>query len=189
MPPDQARTSVLGAVWAESERWEVKRFGFLGLRAKPVVAAPLRFLDWTIDGQPLRDRMAFPDGTVCREITFLTEGSEGDRYAIESLRVLLGEREAGADPWVRYSDGRAGVLFCEQCGGLDCGAVTAEVVVGDSHVEWRDIAYQNVPELLGDVSEMLGTDEVPAFTLRFDRRSYESTVADLLAQWSGQGTS
>lgn len=170
--------AVLGTRWAESECWDLKWRGFFRLRPELVARAPLRFLDWTIDGPPLRDRLAFANGRACENITFLTEGSYGDPFAIESLRALLGENTSGMDPWVQYDDGRAGVLFCLGCGGLDCGAVSTDVQVMETTVEWRNVTYQD--GLTGEV----GGPDAPAFTLRFDRTQYETTVRALLTEWS-----
>ncbi|MET2012815.1 hypothetical protein ABXJ56_14830 [Microbacterium chocolatum] len=175
----QANTlAVLGVEWAEREQWETVRRGFFRLRSEAVAVAPLRFLDWTIDGRPLRDRLSLSDGQKCEDVTFLTEGSIGDSLAVASLRALLGENSSGNDPWVQYDDGRAGVLFCPGCGGLDCGAVTADVRVTGTTVEWRNVTYQD-----GWTGQVGGTG-APVFTLRFDRRQYESTVRGLLAEWS-----
>jgi hypothetical protein len=113
----------------------------------------------------------------CTDVTFLAEGSEGDRYAIESLRALLLENETGFDPWVQFTDGRAGLLFCEVCGDLGCGAVSADVRINDSTVEWRDVAFQD------GSSEALSVEEVAPFTLRFERTAYEATVRALLTRW------
>lgn len=169
---------VLGTRWTEHSRGETRSTGFWRRRAERVDLAPRRFLDWTIDDQPLRDRLTFPDGRVCDDITFLTEGSRGDRFAIASLRALLRENVPGGDPWVQYADGRAGVLFCPQCGGLDCGAVSADVHIGATTVEWRNVAFQiDVP---GGVAQC----GVPWFTLRFDRAQYEATVREVLAAWT-----
>ena len=104
----------------------------------------------------------------------MTAESEGDPFLIESLRALLLENESGLNPWVRFNDGRAGLLFCAQCGDLACGAVSADVWMSDTTVEWRDIAYQS------GTTEAINTDGVSAFTVRFDRAHYEATVRELM---------
>jgi hypothetical protein len=108
----------------------------------------------------------------------MNEAYQGDRFAIESLRALLLENESGFDPWVQFTDGRAGLLFCPQCGDLACGAVSADVRFTEHTVEWHDIAYQS------GITEELSTSELPAFSLHFDRSQYEVTVRALLADWS-----
>lgn len=187
MPADTtAPVSLLGTLWADREQWETKWRGFLGLRPQFVQRPPLRYLDWTIDGVPLRDRLAFSNGTECTDITFMTEGSEGDPCILESLRALLLENDSGLDPWVQFTDGRAGIYFCPQCGDLLCGAVSAEVRYTDTTVEWRDVAYQGGVITEDGMTEGINTEEVPAFSLTFDRTQYEDTVRALLAEWGKQ---
>jgi hypothetical protein len=170
--------SVLGTRWSESERWKVQRTGFLGLRTSVVAAPPLRFIDWTVDGQPLRDRLVLLDGTPCNDITPVLEDEGADPFATAYLKALLGEvgvtSRPGRDPWVRYSDGRAALLFCPQCFGLDCGSVSAEIVVTESTVEWREVAYQD------GMTESIVVAEVPSFSLIFDRSAYEATLRALV---------
>lgn len=168
--------AVLGVEWAQREQWETAWRGFLRPRAEMVAVPPVRFLDWTIDGRPLRDRLTSSDGRACEDITLLSDHSVGDHSAIESLRALLSEDTPGMNSSVRFSDGRAALLFCPTCGGLDCGAVTAEVRVSAITVEWRDVAYQD-----GSTGDVL--PDAPAFTLRFNRMQYETTVRALLTKW------
>lgn len=108
-------------------------------------------------------------------------GHSGDRATIESLRALLGEDTSGFDPWVEFDDGRAAILFCPVCADLGCGAVSAEVVLGGTTAEWRTIAYQD------GADGRIGTEEVPAFTLVFDRTQYEAVVRRQLEKWSEPG--
>jgi hypothetical protein len=179
MPSIPDSVSVLGTRWSEYQQWKSVSFGFLGLRSKTVALPPTRFLDWTVDGEPLRDRFGLDDESPCRDVTLLLEHSEGDSFAIESLKALLGESSSGLDPWVQYDDGRAGVLFCPQCGGLDCGAVSVEVVMGNDVIEWRNVAYQD-----GNTGAVL-TDDGPAISLIFNRDEYESLLRSLLDRWGG----
>lgn len=171
-----APLATLGTLWVEFQRWDPKPRGFRR-RARSADPWTLRFLDWTVDGVPLRDSLTFPNGRRCDDVTFMTEAYRGDRFVTESLRALLLENESGFDPWVQFTDGRAGLLFCPQCGDLACGAVSTDVRFTDSAVEWRDVAYQD------GVTEEVRATEVPAFTLRFDREQYEATVRALLAEW------
>ncbi|WP_307480951.1 hypothetical protein [Microbacterium trichothecenolyticum] len=168
---------MLGVRWAEHPQWDVKIRGLLRRRVDATACEPLRFIDWTIDGQPLRDRLAFSNGRTCEDITFLTEGFPADGVTAASLRALLGEDASDMDPWVRYADGRVGLLFCPGCGGLDCGGVSADVRVMDTTVEWRNIGYQSGDEPFD------AEQRVPVFTLHFDRTQYEATVRALLVAW------
>lgn len=167
--------AMLGVESAECERWETVRRGLFRLRFEDVAVAPLRFLDWTIDGRPLRDRLTLSNGRRCEDITFLSEASCADELAIASLRVLLGEDAGEMDSAVRYEDGRVGLLFCPSCGGLDCGGVSADVRVMGTTIEWRSVGYQD------SWHPFEQEQDVPVFTLRFDRSQYETTVRALLA--------
>lgn len=169
--------AVLGTRWTEFPTSKPRRRGFLGLRSEQVERT-VSILDWTIDGRPLRDRLGFADVRPCIEVTFMSQTNRGWDFTIESLRALLLENESGFDPWVQFTDGRAGILFCPQCGDLDCGAVSADVRFKGSVVEWRDVAYQN------GFTDGVFPDDPPAFSLRFDRAQYEATVRALLADWS-----
>jgi len=177
MSAEAAPLAVLGVRWAEHPQRNVEIRGLFRWRFRATAREPLRFIDWTVDGRPLRDRLTFSNGRECEDITFLTEGSGGIAFAIGSLRVLLGEDASDMDWWVRYDDGRVGLLFCPGCGGLDCGGVSADVRVMDTTVEWRNIGYQDANHPF-DIEQ-----EVPVFTLRFDRAQYETTVRTLLAVW------
>ncbi|UDF13787.1 hypothetical protein LH407_02730 [Antiquaquibacter oligotrophicus] len=168
---------MLGTRWSEYRKNEIESFGFLGLRSKTVASPPIRFLDWTIDGEALRDRLVINGGIPCDDVTFLVEHSEGDRFAIESLKALLGVSHSGLDPWVEFVDGRAGLLFCHLCGDLGCGAVSAKVVFGDELVEWRAVSYQD------GVTGAVLSDGGPAFSLIFNRVEYESLLRTLLDRW------
>lgn len=170
-------SSVLGTRWSVHQQSEMVGVGFLGLRLKTVALPPVRFLDWTIDGEPLRELLKHSDGNPCRDVTFLVEGSEGDKFALESSKALLGESDSRFTPWVQYPDGRAGLLFCPQCGGLDCGAVSTEVLMGDHVVEWRNVAYQD------GISGTVLADDGPSFSITFDRVKYESLLRSLLDRW------
>ena len=108
----------------------------------------------------------------------MSESSIGDRFTTESLKALLGESRSGFDPWVQFTDGRVGILFCALCADLECGAVSADIRLNSTTVEWHDLGFQTEDPELG-VSGLL-----PGFSLTFDRNQYESTVRTLLGEWS-----
>lgn len=109
-----------------------------------------------------------------------------ERASIPSLsrtwRPSSAKGGEGRDPWVCYSDGRAALLFCPQCFGLDCGSVSAEVVFTESTVEWREVAYQD------GITETIATEEVPSFSLVFDRSAYEATLRTLVKRWGASSS-
>ena len=89
------------------------------------------------------------------------------------LRATLGEPVER--DWTIMSDGRVPLLVCGTDFDLNCRALTAELVVSGTTVEWRAIAWQVDYEPL-DLEEQ----EQPVITLTFDRRQYEAVVRPLL---------
>lgn len=92
---------------------------------------------------------------------------------MSGLRSLLGEH-AGELP-----DGRVVLLRCPVCGDVGCGAVTAELVLHDDVVEWRDVGWQSEEDF--DVLR----DAFPSpLTLRFSRAPYVALLRRLLAEYT-----
>lgn len=77
-----------------------------------------------------------------------------------------------------------GIYFCPMCGDLLCGAVRADVSFTETTVVWRDIAYQGGAITEDGMTEPTNVQEVPAFSLTFDRAQYERTARALVADWS-----
>ncbi|CAH0215480.1 hypothetical protein SRABI02_02309 [Plantibacter cousiniae] len=168
--------STLGWAWTSYEQTDtVMRLFRKDLSTTRQVAV----VEWLIDGEPFTERMRFPNGTPCNDMTLMHDAPHFPPAAVASLRALLSMAGPEQEP-VDFSDGRVGLLFCHQCGDLYCGAVSASVVVSDSTVEWRDIAYQD-----GNTEE-IGDAEVAAFTLTFERAPYESTITALIEDWTAR---
>jgi hypothetical protein len=166
------QTSVLGTVAAVvTAPVEVK----VGWFRREVVPEEFTYREWTIDGTPLRQVVAWPNGDVATEVTPIRYERAGREYERDYLRALLGARPA--DPRVVMPDGRVPLLVCRVDVDLDCRALTAELFRDDETVEWRDIAWQVGYEPL-DLAEQ----EQPVVTLRFGRAQYDDTVRSLLAQ-------
>ena len=69
------------------------------------------------------------------------------------------------------------LLEC-QCGDLDCGALTTQVLISKSTVEWRNIGWQVT-------YEDFDADDGFVRSATFDRAAYESVLDGLLAMdWS-----
>ncbi len=136
-----------------------------------ITTRTIKFLDWTIDGRPLREIVRYQDGLPSD-----TTGMRGDwpaEYTRQSLAVLLDVSAGG--PEVRMDDGRIALLYCLACGDLGCGALTAQVVTGPETVEWRDIGWQNDYEPFDPSGQ-----DLPIFTVTFNRAQYEATIGALL---------
>lgn len=167
--------SVLGWSWTSYEQtttvMRLFRKDLHEMRLVPVV-------EWLIDGEPLTERLRFPNGTPCGDLTLMHDAPHFPPSAVASLRALLLLAGPEQEP-VDFSDGRVGILYCP-CGDLYCGAVSADVVTSEDAVEWRDIAHQD-----GN-TEQLGVSEIPAFTVSFERSAYESTINSLLEEWTAR---
>lgn len=135
-------------------------------------------VEWLIDGEPLTERLRFPNGTPYEDLTLMHDAPHFPPSAVASLRALLLLAGPEQEP-VGFSDGRVGILYCP-CGDLYCGAVSADIVTSEDTVEWRDIAHQD------GTTEQLGVSEIPAFTVTFERSAYESTINTLLAEWAAR---
>ena len=77
-----------------------------------------RFLDWTLNGKLLRTMLGWENPPS--DCTCMVSGwdLEAGLEWLESLRF----EGAGGLP-----DGRAAVLVCQECGDLECGALSVEV--------------------------------------------------------------
>ena len=69
-----------------------------------------------------------------------------------------------------FSDGRASLYVCPECGDLGCGAVSISLERREGLVVWRDFAFQNNYEELD--FDGLGYKDVGPF--QFDQRVYDS---------------
>jgi hypothetical protein len=155
-------------------------------------SSELAAIEWTINDEPLAELFG-ADGHLT-----LLYASSGDR--LECLRRLRGDiveppvlakrfertwldklfRRQGL-PWAAsgpaFEDGRVCLMEC-QCGDLDCGALTTQVVISETTVEWRDIGWQVTYEDFADYSHFVRS-------ATFDRAAYESILDGLLAMdWS-----
>ena len=162
---------MLGSVWAEAS--EVTVGGSWPSRVK--TRTVIYFRDWLVDGRPLRDWISYGDPRQDSR-PLMDKAILDDAVVVASLRALLGEDVGPEEEWVSFPDGRTGILFCALCGDIWCGAISARVVVGESIVEWKDIAFQD------RVTNEISADG-PRLTLRFERESYERTIRDLITSW------
>jgi hypothetical protein len=170
--PSLGRYAELGVVRATVENVTIEHKYFRRVETRTAIA----FDDWTIDGLPLREFFAGLGNKPPLERTFMTDDRADASFAAESLRALIDEDTRGSDPWVRFSDGRVGLLFCPACGDMDCSTLSAQILVDDQQVVWRDIAYQ-----VG--YQPFSLDEMTPMTLTFERDKYEALIRRLLSQW------
>lgn len=115
-------------------------------------------LEWTINDVPLSD--IFESGPY---LPLLHTGAHPSERT-ETLHPLRGDRvdrqvftqqfdrspldrllRRKGTPWAfsgpAFEDGRVCLLEC-QCGDLDCGALTTEILISDATVEWKNVGWQ-----------------------------------------------
>jgi hypothetical protein len=126
------------------------------------------FLDFMIDGVPLRTAVREQGGTPGDEMSVLATDLSAEYLGL-AVRRLLGQ--ASAD----FGDGRLALYVCPECGDLGCGALSAVVErVGDD-VVWRDFGWQDTVEPDVYFEDFTGTKSV-----RFDRAQYEGILTSWL---------
>lgn len=172
--PDAA-LDVLGTEWVATEDVIIDITGWRSKKRR----TPVDFLDWTINGVALRSHLRMPAGSVAGERTQMVRGLEGHAYAVESLRALLDGYRANDQAWVRFADGRTAILYCSQCGDLDCATISARVDFEKATVRWSSVAYQT------GLSEKPDFETFEPVTFTFSRKAYESTIREQLRHWGG----
>lgn len=172
----EATLDVLGTEWVATEDVIIDIRG--GRRSKKR-RIPVHFLDWTINGVALRSHLRMPDGSVVDERTEMVRGTEGRAHPVESLRALLDGYQPNDKAWVRFADGRTAILYCSQCGDLDCATISARIDFEHTKVRWSSVAYQT------GLSEKPDFEGFEPVTFTFARKAYESTIHEQLRRWGG----
>jgi hypothetical protein len=163
--------STLGVVEDHYVAYDDERVGWFRHKS---VEHTITYLDWTIDGRPLRELVRYVDGSAPREVTVLQNDWSAIGVGRSLLKSLLGLPVGGGFDVV-MPDGRIALLFCPTCFDLDCGTLTAEVEFSDTFVLRRDIAWQ-----VGYDPLDLTDSEFDPPTLTFDRAQYEAELKRLL---------
>ena len=135
----------------------------------------LTFLDFTIDGIPLRSlatgRLNAPHGV--QEMTRLCGLAPWPETAANGLLRLL-QRE-GPD----FDDGRVALLVCPVDADLGCRTLSAAIVWSEETVEWRDLGWQVSYEPFVHQDDAFQ----PALSFRFERSAYVALLGSLLAHF------
>ena len=155
--------STLGVVEDSYVVSDEERVGWFRRRQ---VDRTVRYLDWTVDGRPLRDHLTYVDSTSPGEVTVLQNDWAASGVGRQLVKALLG-KESSSRYDVVMPDGRVALLFCSYCFDLDCATLTAEIVFADDFVEWRDVGWQ-----VGYEPLELSDSEFDPPTFRFDRVQY-----------------
>jgi hypothetical protein len=117
------------------------------------------FLDFTIDGDPLHERLAQPLDLI--SVLWLDHPAPEERQ--KAVRRLL--KLAPGD----FPDDRVALYICPECGDLGCGAISVEILISEDKVIWRDFGYENNYEsvVTRDRYKSIGPFE-------FERAAYEA---------------
>ena len=121
----------------------------------------------------IRHRNSDPDLAMPTDETiWLPEDAKDARERLDRLQGRLTPD---------YEDGRTALLSCPICGDSGCGALTAELIVTDDAVEWRDLGWTSAD----DSVVFFG----PALTLTFDRAQYHQVLGDARDRLGNDDTS
>jgi hypothetical protein len=157
-----ATETVIGYV-EEQRRW----FG------RKSVEREIEYLEWTIDGVPLREVVAWPNGWIADDVTPINNANADRAYEADYVRAILGEPVLR--DWTLMPDGRVPLLVCPLDFDLDCGALTAQLRRDHGRVVWGDIAWQHADHPLD-----LPGQEISVISLEFDAAQYDGIVRPLL---------
>ncbi|WP_413450319.1 hypothetical protein AA0Y32_06585 [Georgenia phoenicis] len=171
--PAGAAANVLGARPTTTQITHVR-----GLFRQRVSVEERTVSDWTIDGVSLRQviaqRSGWPDeADLPAEHPPLRSDGFWPELAVKSLRSLLG------DGPTELPDARVVLLSCAGCANISCGALTAELVIGDDAVEWRDIGWQD-----DDRFDVEHDGLAPPLSLRFSWTPYSALLRRLLSEYA-----
>ena len=172
---DEGILDELGTEWVATEDVIIDIRGWRNRKRR----TPVNFLDWTINGVALRSHLRLHGGSVADERTQMVRGTEGHPYPVESLRALLDGYQPNDEAWVRFADGRTAILYCSQCGDLNCATISARIDFENTKVRWSSVAYQT------GLSEKPDFEEFEPVTFTFARRAYETTIREQLRHWGG----
>jgi hypothetical protein len=126
-----------------------------------------QFLDFVVDGEPLRRRVMSRVGDVDQAndyASLLVTNWPVDLMA-DDVRMLLGEMHSP------LADGRVPLYVCAECGGLGCGTISAVIEHPADTVIWRDFGWQTDYDPIVDREPFA---EVGPF--EFGREQYEAAL-------------
>ncbi|MFC9336446.1 hypothetical protein [Arthrobacter sp. NPDC057009] len=97
----------------------------------------IEFLDFFVDGQPLRELLSVPDEMAKPEQETTALRDDWPHAAVEQLDRLMALIPGD------FSDGRVSLLICPVCGDQACGALTMELTTAADTVTWRRFGWQD----------------------------------------------
>jgi hypothetical protein len=125
------------------------------------------FLDYFVDGRPLRELLRVPDEMAQPEQETTALRDDWSQAALEQLDRLLSLAPADFD------DGRVSLLTCPVCGDQACGAMTIELTTTPVTISWQRFGWQD--GITDEPQPWLFEDK----TFTFDRAEYERLLHSL----------
>jgi hypothetical protein len=129
------------------------------------------FLDFLIDGRPLREVLEVPEDVrrPTDDVSDLSESSAAEA-------VLQVDRLLGVAP-NQYGSERVWLLFCPVCHEEGCGGLSVKVDRRDGQVEWSNFAWDNIFE---------NPPTILSLTQRFvfDAVAYDTALGALRARFA-----
>ena len=101
------------------------------------LAVPSQFLDFAIDGRPLRETLQVETDLAAIEQETTLLRADWPHAASEQI-----DRLTLAAPG-EFKDGRVALLLCPVCGDVDCGTVSARISIEADTVIWEDFGWQD----------------------------------------------
>lgn len=124
------------------------------------------YLDFLIDGQPLRDLL-----DIAGDFTTGLHRPWQDMLD-EELDHLCGRRTDH-----ELSPGHIALFRCGECGDIGCGVLTAHLDIDEDHVTWLDFAWEDDADWGVERDDPPGWDEYRALSFVFDRQAYLDTLS------------
>jgi hypothetical protein len=127
----------------------------------------IEFLDFFVDGQPLRELLTVPAEMAKPEQETTALRDDWPHAAVEQLDRLMSLIPGD------FSDGRVSLLICPVCGDQACGALTMDLTTTADTVTWRRFGWQD--GITDEPQPWLFEDQ----TFTFDRAQYERLLKSL----------
>lgn len=124
------------------------------------------YLDFLIDGKPLRDLLDITGD--------FTTGLH--RPWLDMLDEEL-DHLCGRCPDPELPAGRIALLRCGECGDIGCGLLTARLGIDVDHITWSDFAWEDDADWGVECDDPPGWDEYRALSFVFDRQAYLGTLS------------
>ncbi len=112
-----------------SHRWELRKGEIVGNHVRK---HERKYVDFIVSGQSLSELLQTKDYDM---ISMLGWGMNTDHEKRTIKEFLMQELP-------ELSTGRTIIYGCSECGDIDCGAITAEIIYDGDKIVWKDFGYE-----------------------------------------------